>query len=122
MVTITYSALHILHPADPSGVSTTTVLVATFFGIYLVFLVPRMFNLKSNRTTRLARLLYIFAVVIVVIPSFGLTIARDFFDFTTPAWKDTWLLFAALIGVAILQFYIAHKAGQRFENRALSED
>ncbi len=122
MVTITYSALRMLHPNDLSGVSTTTVLVATFFGIYLVFLVPRMFNLKSNRTTRLARLLYILAVIIVVIPSFGLTVARDFFDFTTPAWRDTWLLFVALIGVAILQFYIAHKAGKRLEKREAAEE
>ncbi len=117
MVTITYGALRMLHPFDLSGVSTTTVLVATFFGIYLVFLVPKMFNIRNNRTSRLARLLYVLAVVIVVIPSFQFSVARDFFNFTTPAWQDTWPIFITLIGVAALQFYIATMAGNRLRNR-----
>lgn len=117
MVTITYSVLRMLHPHDLSGVSTTTVLVATFFGIYLVFLVPRMFNVRNNRTSRLARILYTLAVITVVIPSFRFSIARDFFDFTTPAWQDTWPIFTAIVVVAILQFYIATKAGQRLRHR-----
>lgn len=117
MVTITYGTLRMLHPNDLSGVSTTTVLVATFFGIYLVFLVPRMFNVRNNRTSRLARLLYVLAVIIVVIPSFRFSIARDFFNFTTPAWRDTWPIFVVLIGVILLQFYIATKAGQRLRAR-----
>lgn len=121
MVTVTYGALRLLHPNDLAGVSTTTVLVATFFGVYLVLLVPRMFNVKSNSTSRLARLLYILAAVVVVIPSFGLSVARDFFDFTTPAWRDTWPLFVALIGVALLQFYIATKAGRRLKRREQSQ-
>jgi len=121
MVTVTYSVLRMLHPMDLTGVSTTTVLVATFFGVYLVFLVPRMFNLKPDRTTLIARALYILAATIVVVPSFGLTIAREFFDFTTPAWTNTWLLFVAIIVVALLQFYIAHKAGQRFRKRQDNE-
>ncbi|CAN5385433.1 HAD-IC family P-type ATPase [soil metagenome] len=117
MVTITYGALRMLHPEDLSGVSTTTVLVATFFGIYLVFLVPKMFNIRNNRTSRLARLLYVLAVIIVIIPSFRLSIARDFFNFTTPAWQDTWPIFVTLIVVATLQFYIATMAGKRLRNR-----
>jgi cation-transporting ATPase E len=117
MVTITYATLRMLHPNDLSGVSTTTVLVATFFGIYLVFLVPRMFNVRNNATSRLARILYVLAVVIVVIPSFRFSIARDFFNFTTPAWRDTWPIYITLILVALLQFYIATKAGKRLRSR-----
>lgn len=116
-VTLIYSMLRMLHPDDLLGVSTTTVLVATFFGIYLVFLVPRMFNVKKNRTARLARILYTLAVILVVIPSFGLTVARDFFDFTAPAWQNTWPLFVTVLGVAALQFYIAHLAGKRLRQR-----
>lgn len=116
-VTITYSVLNLVHPENPSGVSTTTVLVATFFGVYLVFLVPRMFDVKNNRTTRLARLLYILAVIVVIIPSFGLGIVRNFFDFTTPAWQDTWLLFVLIVAVAILQWRIAQRAGDRLKRR-----
>ncbi len=116
-VTIVYAVLRMLHPLDPSGVSTTTVLVATFFGIYLVFLVPRMFDVKNNRTARLARIFYIISVVTVVIPSFGLSFARDFFDFTTPAWQNTWPLALLIVGAAVLQWIIANAAGKRLMKR-----
>lgn len=116
-VTLVYTILHMLHPLDPSGVSTTTVLVATFFGIYLVFLVPRMFDVKNNRTARLARLLYVLAVIFVVTPSFGLSFARDFFDFTTPAWQDTWPLAILIVLAASAQWLLANAAGKRLKKR-----
>lgn len=117
VVTITYMVLRVLHPTDLNGVSTTTVLVATSFGIYLVFLVPRMFDVKNNRTARLARLLYILGVMIVIIPSFGLGFARDFFDFTTPAWQDTLPLLLLIIATAVLQWRLARNAGIRLKKR-----
>ncbi len=117
VVTISYVFLRATHPTDLAGVSTTTVLVATFFGIYLVFLVPRMFDVRNNREAQLARLLYILAVVFVLIPSFGLSFARDFFDFTAPAWQNTWSLLLLIIVTAILQWIIARRAGMRLKKR-----
>jgi cation-transporting ATPase E len=118
VVTITYGYLRAFHPTNLMGVSTTTVLVATLFGVYLVFLVPRLFDVRNTRTARLARILYICAVITVIIPSFGFSFARDFFDFTAPAWSDTWPLAILIFGAMILQWYIAKKAGQRFKIRA----
>jgi len=117
VVTITYTMLRIIHPTNLVGVSTTTVIVATFFGIYLVFLVPRMFDVKNNRNARLARLLYILSVTFVLIPSFGFSFVRDFFDFTTPAWQDTWPLLVIIIATAMVQWKIANSAGVRLKKR-----
>lgn len=121
VVTFTYAYLRIIHPIDLSGVSTTTVIISTLFGIYLVFLVPRMFDIKQTTKARLARLFYTVAVVLVIIPSFGLSFIRDFFDFTMPAWQNTWPLLIVIVVVAILQLVIANKAGKRLKNRELSE-
>ena len=117
VVTITYTVLRIMHPTDIQGVSTTTVIIATFFGVYLVFLVPRMFDVKNDRTARLARLLYILSVSFVLISSFGLSLVRDFFDFTTPAWQNTWPLLGLIVATAIWQWQIAGQAGRRLKQR-----
>lgn len=117
VITIVYTALRILHPDDLVGVATTTVLLATFFGIYLVFLVPKMFDIRNNRTARLARLVYILSIIVVIIPSFGFRVAREFFDFTSPAWRDTWLLLLLVVCVAIIQWYIAEEVGKRLKRR-----
>lgn len=116
-VTSTYLFLRFMHPDDLSGVSTTTVLVATFFGIYLVFLVPKMFDVISNSETRFARLLYISTVAIVVVSSFGIGLLRDFFDFTTPAWQNTLPLLVLISCTAMLQWKIAEGAGRRLKLR-----
>jgi Kef-type K+ transport system membrane component KefB len=116
-VTITYAMLRILHPDNLVGVSTTTVIVSTFFGIYLVFLVPHMFDVINDRTARLARTLYVLSVVFVLIPIFGLSFVRDFFDFTTPAWRDTWPLLLLIVAIALVQWRIALRAGLRLKKR-----
>lgn len=116
-VTISYAFLNSIHPNNAQGVATTTVIIATFFGIYLVSLVPRMFKIKNNRSAKLARLLYILAVVFVVTMSFGVGFIRDFFDFTTPAWRNTLPLLAMIISAAIFQRKIADNAGARLQNR-----
>ncbi|NCQ54427.1 cation-transporting ATPase [Candidatus Saccharibacteria bacterium CG11_big_fil_rev_8_21_14_0_20_41_19] len=116
-VTLTYTVLRIVHPLNPQGVSTTTVIIATLFGIYLVFLVPRMFDIKNNRKAKLARLFYVSTVLLVMTPSFGVSLLREFFDFTMPAWQNTWPLMIVISVIAIMQFVIANNAGKRFKNR-----
>ncbi len=117
MVASSYALLRYMHPENLTGVSTTTVLIATFFGIYLVFLVPRMFEVKNTKKAQLARILYVLAVFFVMVPSFGVSLLRDFFDFTTPAWRNTWPLLFAILVVALLQWRLANDAGNRFKKR-----
>ena len=117
MITSAYTMLHLMHPTDSSGVSTTTVIIATLFGIYLVFLVPRMFDVRNNRKAQLARILYSLTVILVIIPSFGLSFIRDFFNFTTPAMQNTWPLLFMIICTAIMQWIIADRAGKRLKKR-----
>jgi len=76
-----------------------------------------MFDVKNNRNARLARLLYILSVTFVLIPSFGFSFVRDFFDFTTPAWQDTWPLLVIIIATAMVQWKIANSAGVRLKKR-----
>ncbi len=116
-VTMTYVMLHMVHPNDLDGVSTTTVIIATLFGIYLVFLVPRMFDIKNNRKAKIARWLYVLTILLVTTPSFGISFIRDFFDFTTPAWQNIWPLLILITGIAALQWMIADNAGKRFKLR-----
>ncbi|MEI6851067.1 MAG: HAD-IC family P-type ATPase, partial [Candidatus Saccharibacteria bacterium] len=117
MITASYALLRSMHPLDVHGVSTTTVLIATFFGIYLVFLVPRMFDVRNNRKARLARLLYSIAVLSIVVPSFSLQFIRDFFNFTMPTWEKAWPFIIVIIGTAVLQWIIAGNAGKRLKKR-----
>ncbi|MCX6728689.1 MAG: HAD-IC family P-type ATPase [Candidatus Saccharibacteria bacterium] len=113
MITSAYTLLHIMHPNDAMGVSTTTVIIATFFGVYLVYLVPRMFNVKNNRKSQIARILYTVAVLAVISVSFGFDYFRDFFNFSMPAGRSTWPLLVVVFGTAILQWIIAGRAGKR---------
>ena len=116
-VTLTYTILRISHPHNLHSVSTTTVIIATLFGIYLVFLVPRMFDIKNNHKAKFARWLYVLTVILVITPSFGISFVRDFFNFTVPAWQNTWPLLVLIVGIAILQWVIAGRAGKRFKKR-----
>ncbi|MEI7689808.1 MAG: HAD-IC family P-type ATPase [Candidatus Saccharibacteria bacterium] len=115
VVTASYMILRYLHPADPQGVSTMTVLIATFFGIYLVFLVPRMFDIKHTRKSRLAWFLYLLLIVLAVLPSFGIDWIREFFNFSTPAYQNIWMILVGVLLVAVLQWRIAISAGRRFK-------
>jgi len=116
-VTATYIFLRTMHPGNLPGVSTTTVLVATFFGVYLVFLVPKMFDVINDNEAKFARLLYIITVVIVVVTSFGIGFVRDFFDFTTPAWQNFLPLLVLISCTVMLQWKIAENAGNRLKKR-----
>lgn len=112
IVALSYLSLLAVHPTDPDGVATMTVLIATFFGIYLVFLMSKMFRAVNNRTAKLARGLYILLVIFVLTVSFGFSGTRDFFDFTTPAAQHMWPLIL-LIGFAVLlQWLIADRVAR----------
>ena len=119
VVTVSYVVMSVLHPENDFGVATTTVLVATFFGIYLVFLVPKMFDVKNTKRAKFARLLYMLSAAFVALSSFSVNFLRDFFDFTTPAWQNTWPLLLLIIFTAVLQWLMAGSAGQRLRNREL---
>lgn len=116
-VTLSYFFLRMIHPDDPSGVSTAVVLIATLFGVYLVFLVPRLFDIVPTRLSRIARLVYVLLVVLIASLSFGIGFARDFFDFTTPAWQGTWPLTLLIIAAGLAQWWVASYAGKRFKKR-----
>ncbi len=117
MITSAYTLLHIMHPNDAMGVSTTTVIIATFFGVYLVYLVPMMFNVKNNRKSQIARILYTLTVLVVISVSFGFDYFRDFFNFSMPAGRNSWPLLAMIFGTLILQWIIAIQAGKRIRKQ-----
>lgn len=117
MITLSYTMLHLMHPNDITGVSTTTVIIATFFGIYLVYLVPRMFNVKNSRKDQIARILYTITVFAVISISFGFDYFRDFFNFSMPAGQSSWSIFIFIFITAILQWIIAGRAGKRLRKR-----
>lgn len=109
VVALSYYRMISIHPDDPTGVATTTVLIATLFGVYLVFLMSKMFKVINNRTARLARILYVLSVVFVVTVSFGFGFAREFFDFSTPAWRDLWPLLLLIILAMSVQWILASR-------------
>jgi len=118
-VVLTYTTLLYKRPEDLQDISTITVMVATFFGIYLVFLVPKMFDLKNTAKAKLARIFYAVAVVCVVIPSFGLKFARNFFDFTLPDRQNTLPILIMIVCIAIIQWCIAVIVGKKSARRNL---
>ena len=117
VVTTSYVVLHSMYPTDQTGVSTAIVMVATFFGIYLVFLVPKMFDIKNTHKSQIAFLLYSLAIVLIVLPSFGIDFIRDFFNFTMPVHTNIWPILIIILVVAVLQWIIATKAGERVRDR-----
>jgi len=117
MITSAYTILHNLHPNDTSGVSTATVIIATFFGIYMVYLVPFMFDIKNTKKAVLVRIVYALTVALVFVLSFGLGFLRDFFDFTMPAGKNVWPIWVMIFCTIILQWIIAIMVGKRIKKR-----
>lgn len=112
-VTFSYWYMTQIGSATERAVATTTVIIATFFGVYLVFLMPRMLRVTYDIWARVARGLYVFAAVTIAATAFGFGFARDFFDFTRPAFADL-LPVSGLIVVAIIaQWYLADRAGRR---------
>ena len=117
VVATVYATLETVHGDDMRGVQTTTVLVATYFGILLVFLMQRIFPIHNTRPAQLARGLYALVAVLMVVVSFGFGFIRDFFDFTAPAWRTVWPLVALIIMATWVQWQLATRAGNKIRQR-----
>ncbi len=113
-VSITYLMLRAMQPHDQDTVSTMTVLVATFFGVYLVFLVGPMLGVVLDRRAKTARMLYIAAALLVASTSFAVPLLRRFFDFTIPTLAMIGPVAGVVVITALLQWHLARRAGQRF--------
>lgn len=112
VVALSYLRLLAVHPEDPEGVATTTVVIATFFGVYLVFLMSKMFRAVNNRTAKLARALYMLLVIFMVVVSFGFGRTREFFDFTAPAIEQLWPIILMIGFAVLLQWLIADRVSK----------
>lgn len=113
-VAFTYWSGVTLHPNQAAEAATMTVLTATFFGIYLVFLVGPMLGVVLDRRAHLARTLYMAGVLFVTLVSFGVEPLRQFFDFTMPNVALLWPGIAVVVPVALAQWWLARRAGRKF--------
>lgn len=115
VVLMSYIFLSTQHPDNPVGVATTVVIIATFFGIYLVFLASKMLNVVYDRPAKLARALYIMAAVFVASISFGFGFTRDFFDFTQPTWQSGWPIIIMVMLTIGIQWWLAGRAASKLK-------
>ena len=116
-VSITYLMLRAMQPHDQDTVSTMTVLVATFFGVYLVFLVGPMLGVVLDRRAKTARMLYIAAALLVASTSFAVPLLRRFFDFTIPTLAMIGPVAGVVVIAALLQWHLARRAGKIYQNK-----
>ena len=114
-VAFTYWSGVTLHPNQAAEAATMTVLTATFFGIYLVFLVGPMLGVVLDKRAHLARMLYMVGVLFVTLVSFGIEPLRQFFDFTVPNIILLWPGIAVVVIVALVQWWLARRAGRKFQ-------
>ena len=112
-VAFTYWSGVTLHPHQAAEAATMTVLTATFFGIYLVFLVGPMLGVILDKRAHLARMLYMTGVLFVTLVSFGIEPLRQFFDFTVPNIILLWPGIAVVVIVALVQWWLARRAGKK---------
>lgn len=113
-VAFTYWAMSFVYPERPMHVATMTVLTATFFGVYMVFLAARMLGVTVNKRARRARLLYLAAVVFVASTSFSIGFLRDFFDFSAPTFWILWPAVGVIGLAAFVQWQMAKNAAKKF--------
>ena len=109
--------MNIIGNANHKSIATTTVIIATFFGTYLVFLMSRMLRVTYDVWAKIARTLYIIAAVVVASVAFGFGFTRDFFDFIRPLFIDLLPLSIVIVLAAILQWKLANSAGRRIAKR-----
>ena len=112
-VAFTYWIMSVVFPGHAAEVATMTVLTATFFGVYLVFLVGIMLDVTIDKAAKRARLLYLLSVVVVAAGSFGFGFLRDFFDFTVPNLFIMWPAIGVIILAALVQLFLARRIGRR---------
>lgn len=103
------------YPDDALGVATATVMVATFFGVYMVFIASILLGVVYDRVAKIARFAYLGAVTFVAVVSFGLALTRDFFDFTKPSFAYIWPAMFLVFVAAIIQYRLAVRAGRRLQ-------
>lgn len=116
-VAFTYWSGVVLHPHQAAEAATMTVLTATFFGVYLVFLVGPMLGVVLDKRAHLARTLYMAGVLLVTLVSFGIEPLRQFFDFTVPNIILLWPGIAVVVIVALVQWRLARRAGKKLITR-----
>ena len=116
-VAFTYWSGVTLHPHQAAEAATMTVLTATFFGIYLVFLVGPMLGVILDKRAHLARTLYMAGVLFVTLVSFGIEPLRQFFDFTVPNIILLWPGIAVVFIVALVQWWLARRVGKKLITR-----
>ena len=121
-VAFTYWSGVTLHPNQAAEAATMTVLTATFFGIYLVFLVGPMLGVVLDKRAHLARMLYMAGVLFVTLVSFGVEPLRQFFDFTMPNVALLWPGIAVVVPVALAQWWLARRAGRKFADMVEAAD
>ena len=114
-VAFTYWSGVTLHPHQAAEAATMTVLTATFFGVYLVFLVGPMLGVVLDKRAHLARTLYMAGVLFVTLVSFGIEPLRQFFDFTVPNIILLWPGIAVVVIVALVQWWLARRIGGKFK-------
>lgn len=112
-VMFTYWSVMKWYPSNQLDGVTMVVIVATFFGIYLVLLASRMIAVIYDRSAKTAQALYIASAASVGVMSFGIAPLRDFFDFTQPNWGYLFPALAVIVIVAILQYKLAVRAGSK---------
>jgi cation-transporting P-type ATPase E len=117
LVTASYLILAQSHSDDLSGVSTTVSIIAATVGVYFVFLLPRMFDLKNTVRSRIALAVYALVIVVISLPTIMSSFLRDFFNFTQPAWGDSWLLAGLVIAVMYAQWLVVERTAKRIRNR-----
>ena len=113
-VLFTYWNLSMTFPQQMAEVATITVLIATFFGVYLVFLVGPMLGVVLDQRAAKARLLYLIVVLVVAFGSFKIDWLRSFFDFTSLNLAMLWPALVIALPIAVVQLYLAHRAGRKF--------
>ena len=113
VVAFTYWITSVIFPGHAAEVATMTVLTATLFGVYLVFLVGIMLDVTIDKSAKRARLLYLLSVIIVAAGSFSFGFLRDFFDFTVPNLFIMWPAAGAIVVAMLAQWWLARRAGKK---------
>ena len=112
---LSYVVITAAQPGSTEAVSTTLVLITTFFGVYLVFLAPKLLAMKNNKNAQSARLFYTISVILFALIGFGTNAVRGFFEFAQPSLAYMWPALPIILVAAILQYAIAVRIGRRHE-------
>lgn len=88
------------------GQSTIAVLVATFFGMYMVYLTNLMFKTQQTTNTTIATITYVAASSLIALLSFGWRFARNFFVFRAPNTLGAAVTVVVVVIIALIQYRI----------------